>query len=261
MSDVVISSEGPLAIVTLNRPDALNAIDTSMRKNLLACCDELARNPDVRAVILTGAGKAFCSGSDLKSAASNPDTSLRRTARTLAHDFQPLVECISRMDKLVIAAVNGAAVGFGMSLALSCDLMVMADTAYLLSPFVGIGLIPDGGVSWFLTRRIGYGRTLEALVDGQKIGAARCLELGIANRVVSADTVASVAAKWAADLAQRAPIALALTKRVARLSLSCGLSEALTIEAELQTLCASTGDAREAIAAFGEKRSPTFRGR
>jgi 2-(1,2-epoxy-1,2-dihydrophenyl)acetyl-CoA isomerase len=238
----------------------MNAIDLSMRKNLLASFGELARSVDVRAVVLTGAGKSFCAGSDLKSAASNPDTSPRRTARTLLHDFQPLLECISRMDKPVIAAVNGAAVGFGMSLALACDLVVMSDNAYLMSPFIGIGLIPDGGAGWFLARRIGYGRAFEFLIDGRKIEAARCVELGIANRVMSSERLAPEAAKWAAELAERAPIAVALTKRVLRLSLSSGLSEMLNVEAELQTLCASTEDAREAIAAFGEKRVPTFRG-
>jgi 2-(1,2-epoxy-1,2-dihydrophenyl)acetyl-CoA isomerase len=260
-SDVVTSHEGRVAVVTLNRPEAMNAIDAGMRKNLLASFDELARSADIRAVILTGAGKAFCSGADLKSAAANPDIGLRRTARTLLHDFQPLVECVARMDKPVIAAINGAAVGFGMSLALACDLIVMADNSYLMSPFVGVGLIPDGGAAWFLTQRIGYGHTFEALIEGQRLGAARCAELGIANRVVSGDALAESTRQWAAALAERAPMAVALTKRVTRLSSSLGLSEALTVEAELQTLCASTEDSREAITAFVEKRKPIFRGR
>jgi 2-(1,2-epoxy-1,2-dihydrophenyl)acetyl-CoA isomerase len=260
-SDVLITHLDSVATVTLNRPEVMNAVDHPMRKNLFAAFDELARAPDIRVVVLTGAGKSFCAGSDLKSAAANPDTSVRRTARTLLHDFQPLIECISRMDKPIIAAVNGAALGVGMSLALACDLMVVADTAYLKSPFVGIGLIPDGGAAWFLTRRIGYAKTLEVLTEGEKLTAPRCLELGLANRMVAADTLASSAAAWAAQLAEKAPIAMALTKRVARLSMSMGLSEALTLEAELQTLCASTEDAREAIAAFAEKRTPTFRGR
>jgi len=260
-SDVVTTREGQVAVVTLNRPDAMNAIDTGMRRSLLGALDELARSTEIRTVVLTGAGKAFCSGADLKSAAANPDTSMRRTARTLMHDFQPIVETLSRMDKPVIAAINGAAVGVGMSLALSCDLLVMAESAYLMSPFVGIGLIPDGGLSWFLTRRIGYNRTFEILAESQKLGAARCLELGIANRCVAADTLLSSTVAWAAELAERAPIALALTKRAARLSMTTGLSDALSLEAELQTLCASTEDSREAIAAFRDKRKPRFQGR
>jgi len=259
--DVVTTCEGRVATITLSRPDAMNAVDNSMRRNLNAALDEVARSAEVRAVVLTGAGKAFCSGADLKSAAANPDTSLRRTARTLMHDFQPIVECMSRMDKPIIGAINGAAVGVGMSLALACDLLIMAESAYLLSPFVGIGLIPDGGLAWFLTRRIGYNRTFEVLAESQKLNATRCVELGIANRAVAAEILVESATRWAGEMAQRAPLALALTKRAARLSMSTGLSDALTLEAELQTLCASTADSREAIAAFREKRSPTFQGR
>jgi 2-(1,2-epoxy-1,2-dihydrophenyl)acetyl-CoA isomerase len=165
------------------------------------------------------------------------------------------------MDKPVIAAVNGAAAGVGMSLALACDLMVISSTAYLMSPFVGIGLIPDGGASWFLTRRIGYARAFELFTDGQKLNAARTLELGIANRIAEPEALRPTASRWAAELAERAPIALALTKRIARLSLSMTLSDTLTLEAELQNLCAGTEDAREAIAAFHDKRTPHFQSR
>lgn len=258
---VIVSLAGRVATVELNRPAAMNALDISMRQALLAAFDELARSTDVGAVVLTGAGKGFCAGADLKKAAANPDTSLRRTARSLLHDYQPLFECITRMDKPVIAAVNGGAVGVGMALALACDLMVMADNAFLLSPFLGVGLIPDGGAAWFLTRGIGYGRAFEVLTEGQKLGAVRCVELGIANRAAPAEALRATAEKWAAQLAGRAPMALALTKRVARLSMSMTLSDALTLEAELQTFCASTEDAREAISAFSEKRAPRFTGR
>jgi 2-(1,2-epoxy-1,2-dihydrophenyl)acetyl-CoA isomerase len=260
-TEVVTSREGRVATVEINRPQTLNAIDFSMREDLLAAFDDLARSPDVGAVVLTGAGNAFSSGADLKSAASHPDTSLRRTARSLMHHFQPLIECITRMDKPVIAAVNGAAVGVGMSLALACDLLVMSDKAYLLAPFCGIGLIPDGGAAWFLTRRIGYARAFELLVEGQKVSASRCLELGLANRVVESSALKENALRWAAEMAQRAPIAVALTKRIARMSQSVGLAELLTMEAELQTFCANTEDAREAMTAFAEKRTPVFKGR
>jgi 2-(1,2-epoxy-1,2-dihydrophenyl)acetyl-CoA isomerase len=260
-TEIITSLEGRVATVELSRPQTLNAIDTGMRQSLLATFQELARSPDVGAVVLTGAGKAFCSGADLKSAAANTDVSIRRVARILMQDYQPLLEVIARMDKPVIAAVNGAAAGIGMSLALACDLLVMADNAYLMSTFVGMGLIPDGGSAWFLTRRIGYGRTFEVLAEGQKLPAQRCLELGVANRVVDSGTLRETALRWAGQLAERAPIALALTKRVTRMSMSLSLTETLTIEAELQALCASTEDAREAMTAFSEKRTPSFRGR
>lgn len=253
--------EGRVALLELNRPDAMNAIDMELRRELLVMLDGVARDPNVGAVVLTGAGKAFCSGADLKGAAANSDTSLRRTARTLLHDFQPILETISRLDKPVIAAVDGAAVGVGMSLVLACDIVVMAEGAFLMAPFVNVGLIPDGGTAWFLGRRIGYARAFEILVEGQKIPADRCVSLGIANRAVDSAELRTATMAWAAALAAKAPLAMALTKRVARLSSSVGLSEILTIEAELQTFLAGTDDAREAIAAFGDKRTPTFLGR
>lgn len=250
-----------VGVIELNRPEALNAVDMPMRKALLAAFDEAGRDPDLAAIVLCGAGKSFCSGADLKAAAANPDTSARRTARTLTHDFQPIVEMITRLDKPVIAAVSGTAAGVGMSLALACDLMMMADDAALLPSFTSIGLIPDGGLAWFLTRRIGYGPAFEILAEAQKLTAPRCKELGIANRVVESATLREGALSWANALAARAPLSLALTKRVARLSLTAGLGETLSVEAEFQTFLSRSEDAREAIAAFGEKRKPSFKGR
>jgi 2-(1,2-epoxy-1,2-dihydrophenyl)acetyl-CoA isomerase len=126
----------------------MNAIDMELRRSLLTALDQIARDSNVGALIITGGGKAFSSGSDLKSAAANPDTGVRRTARTLLHDFQPILETITRLDKPVIAAVNGPAVGIGMSLVLACDLVVMAKSAFLSAPFVNVGLVPDGGAAW-----------------------------------------------------------------------------------------------------------------
>jgi len=176
-------------------------------------------------------------------------------------DFNPLLELLVRIDKPVIAAVNGPAAGFGMSMALACDLVVMAEDAFLLSSFINIGLVPDGGATWFLLRRIGYGRTFEVLADATRLDARRCLELGLANRVVAPDALRDTATTWAAELAGRAPMALALTKRLARLSQGAALSDALALEAELQALCLATADTREAMAAFAGKRPPRFTGR
>lgn len=261
-NEVITSREGRVATVQLNRPQTMNALDLKTRRVLLEVFDQLARDSGIGAIVLTGAGNVFCSGADLKSAAADPDSSVRRTARTLLHDIQPLLECITRMEKPVIAAVNGPAVGVGMSLALACDLLVMAEHAYLMAPFVGLGLVPDGGAAWFLTHRIGYTRAFELLVDGHKLSAARCFDLGIANRVVvDPAKLFATAVGWGARIAARPPISLALTKRLARLSLSMALSEILTVEAELQSFCSNTQDVREAVAAFGEKRPPIFHGR
>ena len=260
-TEVRVFPEGRVAVVELNRPQALNAIDLRMRKDLLAELSELARARDIGAVVLAGAGRAFCSGADIKGDPEHADANPRRITHTLLHDLQPLIECITRMEKPVIAAINGPAVGIGMALALASDLVVMAEDAYILAPFAAIGLAPDSGVAWFLTRRIGYARTFELLTTGEKVGAADCLKLGLANRVVEPSTLRTEAVRLATEIAQRAPMAIALTKRIARMSLSLGLSEMLTLEAELQATCAATEDSREAIAAFTEKRTPTFKGR
>ncbi|WP_428312958.1 enoyl-CoA hydratase/isomerase family protein [Hydrocarboniphaga sp.] len=249
-----------VALIELNRPEAMNSIDPVMKLDLPAALEDAARDPEVGAVVLTGAGKAFCTGSDLKAGGGGSDTGVRKVARSLLYDYQPVLDLIMRMDKPVIAAVNGPAAGMGMSLALACDLMVMSRSAYLLSPFINVGLVPDGGAAWFLTRRLGYGRAFEVLADAQKISAEQCLGWGLANRLAEPDELRASALQWAAQLAERAPVAMALTKRIARMSLSSGLSEMLGVEAELQAMCANTADSREAIAAFVEKRKPTFRG-
>ncbi len=261
MTSVSLTREDRVAIVTLSRPEAMNAVDVEMRQRLRITLDEVARDPTIGAVVLIGAGKSFCAGSDLKRAAADTDDSVRRIARTMLHDIQPILECLTRMEKPVIAAVNGPAVGVGMSLALACDLMIIARSAYLLAPFTNLGIIADGGASWFLTRRLGYARAMEILMEAQKIDAEHCHATGLANRIEDADTLQASAIAWARKLSERAPLALALTKRMGRLSMETGLSQALTLEAEFQTFLFRTEDAQEAISAFGDKRKPTFKGR
>ena len=261
MTDVLtVQQHDRVAVVEMNRPDARNAIDAELRSALLAELEAIARSPDVGAAVLCGNGSAFCAGADLKGG-KGADPTLRSPARVVMHDYNPLVETLVRMDKPVIAAVNGVAAGFGMSLALACDLMLMAEDATLLSSFINVGLVPDGGAAWLLLRRMGYARTFELLSGGERVDARRCLELGLANRVVAAERLRDDAIAWAGQLAARAPMALALTKRLARLSQESGLADALALEAEMQTLCMATQDSREAIAAFVEKRPPTFTGR
>ena len=261
MTTLNVERHDRVLLIELNRPEVLNAVDFPMRRELREAFDEAARDTELRAVVLAAAGKAFCSGADLKAAATNPDKSLRRTSRTLLHDFQPLIECVMRMDKPVIGAINGAASGIGASLALCCDLLVMAEDSYISAPFVNLGLIPDGGISWFLTRRIGYGRAFEVMAEGDRLPAQRCLDWGLANRVVATDSLRSEALNWAAKLAEKPPIALAMTKRVTRQALQTSLSDALTNEAELQSFCLNTEDAREAVTAYMQKRKGEFHGR
>ncbi len=240
MTDVLLRERhGRVAVLDLNRPDARNAIDGELQGALLAELESAGRDPDIGAVVLTGAGRGFCAGADLKGGGSG-DPSMRSAARIVTHDFNPLIDSVVKMDKPVLAAVNGGAAGFGMSLALACDLVVMSEDAFLLSNFINVGLVPDGGATWLLQRRVGYGRAFELVADGRKLEAQRCMDLGLANRVVPREQLRSTALEWATELSARAPMALALSKRLARLSQSANLSDALAIEAEMQALCLAT---------------------
>jgi enoyl-CoA hydratase/carnithine racemase len=260
---VLLERQGQVAVIELNRPEVKNALDMSMRKALRATLDAVAVEFDIRAVIITGVGGAFCAGGDFKAVAVSAGEAGRppTTTSSLVHDVQPLLECIARMDKPVIAAVNGPAVGFGMSLALACDLLIMAPESYLLSQFIKLGLIPDGGAAWFLGRRIGYARMFAAIAGAHKLTPDFCLEVGIANRVAAPGEVRAEALRWAQELAAAAPLAMALTKRLARLAVSNRLEETLLLEGQFQGICAASEDCREAIAAMREKREPKFTGR
>lgn len=262
MNDVVkIERHGPVTVVAMNRPDVLNALDESLRLGVLEALADVGRDADCAAVVFTGEGRAFCAGADLKSAASTMEMGARRVPRRLNHDFNAIVETLAKIDKPVIAAVRGSAAGIGMSFALACDLIVMAKDAYLLAPFTGIGLVPDGGATWALVNRIGYVRAFEFLSEPQRWTAEKCLSLGLVNRVVEADQVRDEAIAWATKLAQMPPIALALTKRAARLAQHSSLSDFLTVESEFQGWCTNTEDAAEAVMAFVQKRKPSFKGK
>lgn len=263
MNDVVKTERyGRVAVVAMNRPDVLNALDESLRLGVLEALADVGRDADVSAVVFTGEGRSFCAGADLKSAAASMEMGARRVPRRLNHDFNAIIETIGKIDKPVIAAVRGSAAGIGMSFALACDLMVMAKDAYLLAPFVGIGLIPDGGGTWALVNRIGYARAFEFLTDPkQRMSADTALSLGLANRVVDADRVRDEAIAWGEKLSELPPIALSLTKRAARLAQHSSLPDFLTVEAEFQGWCTNTEDAAEAVMAFVQKRKATFKGK
>lgn len=254
------SREGRVALIELNRPEVRNAVDESIRVGLLEAIRAVGLDPEVRAVILTGVGSAFSAGADLKAMLANPDESVRRIARVITHEYQPIVEAVARLDQPVIAAINGSAVGIGVSLALCCDLAVMSEDASLMPSFTTLGLAPDGGASWFITRRVGALSAFELLAEGVPIPAPRCLELGLVSRVRRADLVLPEAMSWAQALAKRAPMAIAATKRLVRFAMSASLSETVSAEADMQTFLSKTEDAKEAVAAFAQKRAPGFRG-
>jgi 2-(1,2-epoxy-1,2-dihydrophenyl)acetyl-CoA isomerase len=258
MSDnILLHCHDKVATVEINRPESKNALDRDDRVALKQVLDTVAKDKDIRAVVLTGAGTAFCAGGNLHARGkSHP----RGLTWSLLHDVQPALECIARMDKPVIAAVNGPAVGFGMSLALACDLMVIEDGAYLLSQFIRLGLIPDGGAAWYLAHRIGYARMFEIVADAGKLDAQKCVLWGVANRTAAAGGARTEAEAWARKLAGYAPTGMRYTKRLARLATSNRLEESLMLEAEFQSLCSNSPDTHEAVKAFMEKRDADFTG-
>lgn len=253
---VLLETRGAVALITLNRPEALNAFDQAMASDLLNALGEASADPAVRVVVLTGAAGRFSAGADLKTGLPED----RRIEDVINSRFTPPLNLISSMDKPVIAAVAGPAAGIGLSFALACDLVLMSTNAYILSPFAAIGLIPDGGATWFLARRMGYHRAYEVCIEGTRISAERCLELGLANRVVADEVLMSEALGWADSISERAPVALAMTKRAMRASMNSSMEEAISYEAKLQNTCQDSEDSTEGVAAFVEKRKAQFKG-
>ena len=242
--------------ITLNRPEKLNAFNRQMRLDLTDATRRASADDTVRAVLIVGEGRAFSAGADVGEV--DMDINVEDMLNTEYHGF---LSTVRTMPKPVIAAVNGPAAGIGMSLALTCDLKVMGDGAYLMSAFANIGLVPDGGLSYLLTEQLGYARAYQLAVEAEKIDAARALDWGLVNRVVAADGVLENALDWAQSLAERAPIALALTKRVLRAAAQDGLSNAMTFESMAQRTAIATEDCAEGVRALFEKRKPVFKGR
>jgi 2-(1,2-epoxy-1,2-dihydrophenyl)acetyl-CoA isomerase len=258
MSEAVLfQRDGHVAVVTLNRPQALNAINDQLAHALREAMMQAAADRDVRVVVLRGAEGQFSAGADLKQ--GFPEN--RRVEDLIQTNFRPTLEMITGMEKPVIAAIGGPAAGIGLSFALACDLVVMAEDAYLLSPFATIGLIPDGGATWLLARQLGYYRAYQLCIESERISAGRCLEFGLANRVVPAASLDEESLAWAQSLAERAPLALARTKLAMRAAMHLSLTQAIAFEAWLQNSCLESEDAKEGIAAFLARRKPEFKGR
>jgi 2-(1,2-epoxy-1,2-dihydrophenyl)acetyl-CoA isomerase len=247
-----------VATVTLNRPQKRNAFTPEMLQALRGAFVRAGEDPAVRAVLLTGAGKGFCAGQDLAIFDGVP--SPERVREIVLDYYRPMILSIVQLQKPVIAAVNGVAAGAGASLALACDLRIMAHDASLLMAFSNIGLVPDAGASWFLTRLVGYSRAYEIAALGERVGAERCLELGLTNWVTGADTLLADALERAIRLAQRPTLALGMTKHALQQAAQHDLATILELEAELQARATATADHQEGIAAFVQKREPRFRG-
>ena len=255
MPEVETQRDGDVLTITLNRPDVLNAFDTAMHKAFAAALKEAA-DPAVRAVVLTGAGRGFCVGQDLgefREAAGDIGSRLRG-------NYHPNVLAIRRLEKPVLAAVNGAAAGAGLSIACACDLRIASEAASFVPAFINIGLVPDSGGSFFVVRLLGYSRAFEWMTSGRKLPAAEALEWGLVSEVVEGDGLAARAAELAAELAAMPTRGVAMTKRLFDGAGVNTLEQQLELEAQLQTAATQTSDFREGVDAFLEKRPPKFSG-
>src|SRR5438309_8787485 len=263
LETVNMSRNGAAATIELNRPQALNAWNAQFGADRLAAVRELAADEAVRAVLVTGAGRGFSSGADLKdSGAGQVSDDGRLDVQTrLTELYHPIMETVREMPKPVVAAVNGPAVGIGCSLALCCDLIVAADSAYFLLAFVNIGLVPDGGSSLFMPTRVGFARAAELMMLGERLPAGQALEWGLINRVVPDEALAQEAAALAARLAQGPTRSYAGAKRELNNWLYARMPEQLELEAQLQQEMAGSEDFVEGVMAFIQKRAPSFSGR
>ncbi len=251
------------ATVELNRPEVLNAWNAQLGADMRAAFEQLAGEESVRAVLITGAGRAFSSGADLRDISGGFTTADGRpdVYRTLTERYHPIMKTIREMPKPVIAAVNGPAVGIGCSLALCSDLILAAESAYFLLAFVNIGLVPDGGSSLFLPTRIGMARSTELSMLGERLPAKKALEWGLINRVVPDGELAQTSGELLARLAAGPTRSYAGTKRQLNNWLYARMDEQLDLEAQIQREMAGSDDFLEGAMAFAERRPARFGGR
>ncbi|MFK8031483.1 MAG: enoyl-CoA hydratase/isomerase family protein [Gammaproteobacteria bacterium] len=254
---VTYSVDGPIATVTLNRPDALNAFNTPMRSELAGALQHAAENSDVRIVLLTGSGRAFSAGADLKDGMPIEDQTVQDQLQV---EYLPSLRLINEMNKPVMAVLNGVAAGVGLSYALNCDLAIMSDKAYMMSPFAAISLVPDGGMNWQLVHAMGYKKAYEFGISGQKMTAEMAEQAGLVNKVVPAEVLMESAVNWANALTRQAPLSLAATKRVMRFAMENTWKNSFDLEAAEQVKLLLSPDNVEGINAFLEKRKPVFKG-
>ena len=256
MAEVETQRDGGVMTITLNRPDVLNAFDRAMQDGFRSALKD-AGDPEVRAVVLTGAGRGFCVGQDLKEFQEGAGDIGERLRST----YNRNVLSLRSLEKPVIAAVNGPAAGAGLALAAACDIRLAADSAVFVPAFVTIGLVPDTGASFFLSRLLGYGRAFEWLASGKRLTAGDAHAWGFVTEVVESGKLAERAASVAGELAALPTRAIGMTKRLLDRAPDATLDEQLELEAQLQAAAASSEDFAEGVAAFLEKREPRFTGR
>ena len=249
-----------IAVITMNRPEVRNSLNQQLRIDLAAAVTEAGEDNSVRVIMITGAGKGFCAGADLgeKLPGDEEDGFITELLR---NEYNPIIQSITNAPKPVISVVNGAAAGIGGAIAMACDLMAMAEDAFLYSAFGAISLIPDGGTHKALKSYLGSKKAYEMIAFSQRLTAAQCTEVGIANRVFPADSLLQDTLEWASTLTEQAPLTLRLSKKILKQTGSEDLDFCLEQEALLQNTAYRSDDFAEGAQAFFDKRKPVFQGK
>ncbi len=265
MSDhLIVKKEGSIATLTMNRPKSRNALSIDMREMLFDALVDIETDDSVRCVVIKGEGDHFMAGGDVISfgdVAKKPADERGKLFEKRIHGLHPTIFTMKRMEKPIIASVQGAAAGFGLSLAMACDMVIAADTSFYTLAYIGIATTPDGSGTYSLPRIVGLKKAMEIAMLGDRFDAAEAHRLGLVNFVVPASDLEAETAKLATRLANGPTVAIGRTKKLMHASLVNGMEEQLALEAENFAACARTDDWVEGITAFGEKRKPVFKGK
>jgi 2-(1,2-epoxy-1,2-dihydrophenyl)acetyl-CoA isomerase len=246
-----------VATISFNRPDRLNALSIELLRELAAALEAVARS-DARALLVTGEGRAFCAGADLLDIQAQLPIDLKHLLNTY---YLPPIQALAELKIPVVTAINGLAAGAGLSFALSADIVLAAQSSYLMLAFANIGLVPDAGATWFVAKAVGRMKALEMALTGDKVPAQKAEQIGLITRAVDDEALMDEARSLARKLAERPTVALGLIRQQFRTGLTGTLEETFAAEAENQGVAGATADFAEAVAAFGEKRPPIFKGK
>lgn len=254
---ILFEKDGNIGRITLNRPDVFNAFNDDQSYELQNALKEAKKDAEVRVIVLTGAGKAFCSGQDLKAIADSKNRSL---SDSLYKRYNPIIKAMRELPKPIICRLNGVAAGAGASLALACDFIIAAENASLIEVFINVGLVPDSGSSYFLPRNVSPARAFEMATMASKVTAQQALDWGMINRVVDQDALDEEVEKVANYYASAPTLAIGMIKKMLNKASYSDLDTMLQYEAYCQEIAGRSADYKEGVAAFNEKRKPAFKG-